>query len=372
MGVGHLVRCLALADELRARGVDVVLLGEVPGPAWVVREVARRGLPTHPPPSAPEALVARARALGVDAVVLDGYHLPPGTGSALRADGIPVLAIVDGDFGADQDADLYLDQNLAASGPPRRPAGSRVLAGLGHALFRDDVLARRRAPGSGPDRTGGDGPDRADRPDGSGPRVLCVFGGSDATGAAPDVVPVVLRTGLPVHVLVVAARPELRARLLALAPGAGQRVEVLDPRPDLAALAVTCDAAVTAAGSSVWELLCLGVPAALVRVADNQETGYRTAVARGVAVGLGAIEELRSDGPAAADAVDALTGLLTDATARAALARRGAGLVDGRGRARVADALLALVAARGGPTPDPPRVPDGPHPPPVTTPGRAP
>ena len=45
IGVGHLVRCVALAEELCARGVEVILLGEVSGSPWAAEQLQARGLP---------------------------------------------------------------------------------------------------------------------------------------------------------------------------------------------------------------------------------------------------------------------------------------------------------------------------------------
>ncbi|MGL5910776.1 MAG: hypothetical protein ACRCZP_12285, partial [Phycicoccus sp.] len=272
LGVGHLVRCLALADELAARGVVSMLLGEVRGVAWVAEQVRVRGLEVHPAPQEPELLAERAVALGLDHVVLDGYHLDPACGTELRRRGIRVLAVVDGPFGAEQEADAYLDQNLGAGPVAGAHDPARQLLGLEFALFRDEVTARR---GGRTARRGGP------------PRALAVFGGTDAFGAAPVVVPLLLATGAPVHVVALTPRPDDAERLATLPTGPGQTVEVRDPDPDLAGVAVTCDLAVTAAGSSVWELLCLGVPAGLVQVAPNQEPGYRACTDQGVALGVG-------------------------------------------------------------------------------------
>jgi spore coat polysaccharide biosynthesis predicted glycosyltransferase SpsG len=142
-----------------------------------------------------------------------------------------------------------------------------------------------------------------------------------------------------VHVVAVAATPSIAAELAALEPGPGQSVEVVAPVEDLAALAVTCDLAVTAAGTSVWEFLCLGVPAALVCVTDNQRVGYDAVAQQGVAVPVGLLDELRHDPGARESAVAALRHVLKDPESMHELARRGQRLVDGRGRERVADAL---------------------------------
>ncbi|MGL5864911.1 MAG: PseG/SpsG family protein [Dermatophilaceae bacterium] len=325
LGVGHLIRCLALADELSARGVTAALLGEIRGVPWVAEQVRARGLDVHPAPRDPRLLATLAVDLDLDHVVLDGYHLDPTCGTALRRSGIRVLAIVDGPFGAEQEADVYLDQNLGAG--PVAGAHDRAthLLGLDFALFRDEVTARR---GGRSTRRGGP------------PRALAVFGGTDAFGAAPVVVPLLLATGAPVHVLAVTPRPDDADRLAALPTGRGQCVEVRAPDPDLAGLAVTCDLAVTAAGSSVWELLCLGVPAGLVQVASNQEHGYRACTEQGVALGIGRLDELRTHQAARERAVSALDRLLHDLALRERLSTRGPALVDGAGRSRVVDILL--------------------------------
>ena len=160
-GVGHLVRCVALAEELVGRGLGVVFLGDLGGLAFAQRQLADRGLPLRPAPVAPEDLADLAVSLGLAAVVLDGYHLDPGCGAALMARGLPVLALSDGGFGADQRATIHLDQNLGAARPAHLPQGTEALSGLAHVLLRDVVRSRR--PAAAPGLTSATGVSR-DRP----------------------------------------------------------------------------------------------------------------------------------------------------------------------------------------------------------------
>ncbi|MDX3106392.1 PseG/SpsG family protein [Nonomuraea angiospora] len=302
-GVGHLVRCVALAEELRARGVEVTFLGEVRGSAWARAQLRERGLPLVPAPEKPARLAALARELRLDAAVLDSYELPEGTGTALRGAGLTVLAIVDGDP-LGQEADLYLDQNLGAERRPF-PVPDRRLAGARYVLLRDSVRERGRA-----------------RPAGPVPRVLCFFGGTDSAGVAPAWAGALLATGAPFEATVISPTPF----------AAGGPITVIPPTDRLPELMAGADLVVTAAGSAVWELLHLGVPTALTWVADNQLIGYEELVGRGVAAGLGRAAD--------AAAVGVLARLLADPAAREEHGRRGRGLVDGKGRERVADALL--------------------------------
>src|SRR5918992_1164939 len=94
-GVGHVARCVALAEEVAARGGRVTFLGDIDVP-WARRQVTGRGYGLLPAPPSPDDLVTAARAGDHDLVVLDSYVLDPAYGAALRAAGVPVVAIVDG------------------------------------------------------------------------------------------------------------------------------------------------------------------------------------------------------------------------------------------------------------------------------------
>ncbi|SCF28634.1 Spore coat polysaccharide biosynthesis protein SpsG, predicted glycosyltransferase [Micromonospora viridifaciens] len=331
-GVGHLVRCLALGEEFLARGAHVELLGSVDGVGWAARQLAARGIPHHPGPDTPAGLVAVAREHRLDVLVLDSYELDPACAGAVRAAGIHALAVVDGHTRG-QDADLYLDQNLGAA--TVAPA-DRLLAGTRYALLRREVLARRPA---------------APRPAApvARPRVLAFFGGTDAFGAAPPLTRLLLATGRPMELTVVVAREALEADLAALRPARGQHLRLVPPTDTLPELIAAADLVVSAAGTSTWELCCLGAPSALVCVVDNQRESYHRVIREGVAAGLGELPALVAAGPdghaVRAVAVRTLRELLASADRRAALSARGWSTVDGQGRARVVDAVLAQLGA---------------------------
>lgn len=335
-GVGHLVRCIALAEELVDRSVPVLFLGDYSGLPWAQRQLQLRGLTVSAAESNPCALAVQSTDLGLAAMVLDGYDLDPGCGEALRRAGLSVLALVDGPYGAGQQADLYLDQNLDALPRPDLAGGVRMLAGIEFALLRDSVRNRRPSTPL---------PDVAR--DGQAVSVLAVFGGTDPYDAVLELVPMLLETGLPQSIQAVTGKPDVAAALRDLPRSPGQELEVIAPVDDLAALATRCDLVVSASGTSVWELLCLGVPTAALCVTANQEVGYRRVVARHIVGPLGRLDALRQDPMARASAGRVLTELLTSASARSEQAARGLSLVDGRGRERVADAFLGLVDGAG-------------------------
>ena len=319
-GVGHLVRCVALAEELLERGVTVKFLTDLGGLPWAEQQLTRRGLPWHPAPYDPVGLVAACERLELDALVIDSYTLPPAHSVAVRRTGRTVLAIVDGDFRG-QTADIYVDQNLDAAIDTDDAVG---LAGLDYALLRSSVRQLRplNAPVHQTSRT---------------PRVVAFFGGTDAYRAAPQIAGLLTATGVAFDATVVAADDSLRRDLLAVPPGPGQHFEIISPTDDLPKLLAGADLVVSASGTSTWELLCLGLASALVWVVDNQILGYERTIAHGYAAGLGQLGHFTDR------SIDVLRELLTLPGSRAALATRAWSAVDGRGVERVADALLTRV-----------------------------
>lgn len=319
-GVGHLMRCVALAEELVGRGVAVKFLSDLGDVPWAWAQLEQRDLPWHPPPFDQVGLVATTERLGLDAVVFDSYTLPPQHSAAVRATGRTVLAIVDGDLRG-QSADIFVDQNLDATIHADDAIG---LAGLDYALLRHSVRQFRPldAPVHPMSRT---------------PKVVAFFGGTDAYRAAPQIAALLAETGVPFDATVIAADDSLRRDLLAIPAGPDRRFEIIAPTDDLPELLAGADLVISASGTSTWELLCLGRAAALVWVVDNQIQGYERTVANGYAAGLGRLGFL------AEDAVGVLRDLLTSPGSRAALAARAWSAVDGRGAERVADVLLAKV-----------------------------
>lgn len=324
-GIGHVMRALALAEELRGRGVDVVFVCDSHTVGWADEQIRVRGIAVEPAVWTAAEHVELFGRLNMDAVVFDSYDLPAEVFTGVR-ERFPTVAIVDGDFrGAE--ADLLVDQNLGAElDRPELPEGASRLAGLDYVLLRDEILALRPVEPPAPRHS-------------AVPRVFAFFGGTDAYGAGPYVVQALAATGVPFEATVVAPADDLAKAIAAVQLKPQQHVDVIGPTSQLAQEVVAADLVISASGTSTWELMCLGATAGLVCVVDNQEMGYERAVATGAAAGVGTLEDLQTTSAP----TEVLRQLLTNPAERARLAEAGWKLVDGQGRARVADALLKLI-----------------------------
>lgn len=97
--------------------------------------------------------------------------------------------------------------------------------------------------------------------------------------------------------------------------------------PELMAWA---DVAISAGGSTCWEIAFMGLPNIILILADHQRPIAEQLGKRGVALNLGWHETVSS-----ADILQAITSLLVTEKPRVDMARRGKELVDGEGCARV-------------------------------------
>ncbi len=272
IGTGHMVRCLALADALKADGANVSFVCGTDMTAGVAMASAA-GFDVYPiaPPakgSATEAWRIDAqltlRHLGAepdpaDWLVVDRYSLGSEWESEIRAGVSRVLAI---DDLADREhaCDLLLDQNLVAGMTTRYDgklrAGGRMLLGPRYALlqrpyrvWRERVVART----------------------GAVRRVMIFFGGGDDGGLAGQTLAALGAFSLDgVRFDVVLGRHGASANSLAAKTGERRDIEFHHGLPSLAPLMAAADLAVGAAGATTWERLCLGLPSIAVTLAQNQ------------------------------------------------------------------------------------------------------
>src|SRR3990172_8325090 len=262
-GTGHVMRCLALAQVWQTHGGTVVFISRCDSPALRERIVAGGAdLVLLAPDDSIEMDIENTLvqlAQRKDAVlVLDGYHFGFEQQEILRVAGHPLLVIDDTAHLERYRADILLNQNLGASALEYRcdPETTRLL-GPAYAMLRPEFVRWRR---------------RFRSVRGVARKILVTLGGSDPsnfTVRAIDALAQLSTPGLEVRVVVGPANPRL-AELKARADKFAPRIQILSPVADMAELMAWADLAVSASGTTSWELACLGLPALTVVMADNQ------------------------------------------------------------------------------------------------------
>lgn len=347
MGSGHVMRCLALAEALRANGAavrfvcrhlpeslaalvrqhghELALLpavvgdgkfmpspGDPPHAAWLGVDQAR---------DARETRDALADCPHWDWLVVDHYGLDARWEGALRPVTDAIL-VIDDLADRPHDCNVLLDQNYYENSANRYdnrvPAGCSRLLGPRYALIRSEFRELRR---------------NVVPRDGAVRRLLVFFGGMDpgnATGVALEAISRLDRSALLVDVVIGKEHPACREiELTCRELGLSCHVQT----PHMARLIAEADLAIGAGGTATWERCAFGLPTMTFCLADNQ----RLLVNDGSRAGLIYAPDIKL--------IDVegvllhLRALLANTGLRNLISRNCLGIVDAFGASRVARQL---------------------------------
>ena len=349
IGIGHLMRCLTLADALRDRGAQCHFLSRGhPGPytdrviraghgVHALKSGARRSpaAPSGPGHAAWLGTDWRADAEEVrdilasiepDWLVVDHYALDEAWERLVRPR-CRRIAVIDDLVDRPHDCDLLLDQTLGRAPEAYRslvPERCELFTGASHALLRREFAELRAASLAR----------RSAQP--SLRNLLVTMGGIDQANATERVLEALARCALPtdcrITVVMGASAPWLdsvRARASSMPWPARVLVDVTD----MATLLSETDLSIGAPGTTSWERCCLGVPALLLVLAENQRHNASALEAAGAAV------VLKERAPSLASIASALDGLLHQERLRS-MSDAASRITSGRGAGRLADHLL--------------------------------
>ena len=325
IGLGHFVRCAALAEELIRRGWScrfIVGPQTSPGARTLVSpdiEIVEDANADDP------AIVRQLLPHDCDLLVIDSYRLgidfEKGLAGAARQ-----CLVIDDLPTRPHHCDLFLDQTFGrgseAYASLLAPHTRRML-GSSYALLRPSFAAERHRAVSR-------------RSAGGLTRVLVSLGGAPQPSALAQVLEGVAQSGLDIEIHVVGGAD------IASAPD-GIRIVRHPQTAAMHDIMSACDAAIGAGGTSAWERCALGLPSIVVQIADNQVDVAAALAAAGAAIDVGPI------GVGTAELIaNALQGLADD-TARLLMANRAAAICDGLGARRVASLIAPARASDGKP-----------------------
>jgi UDP-2,4-diacetamido-2,4,6-trideoxy-beta-L-altropyranose hydrolase len=361
MGTGHVMRCLTLADMLRARGARVSFICRtLPGhlcdlveersyrvfrlPAVEEDTRTRRGPGGPADPSREHAEinwmvdavrtmeVLRGEAADADWLVVD-HHALDRRWEALLKPFVRRLMVIDDLADRAHLCDLLLDPGLSANMAWRFdalvPPHCRKLVGPRYALLRPEFREARS---------------RLDGRNGAVRRILVFFGGSDPSCETAKALEAIRTVDLPdvaVDVVVGPANPHRdRIRSLCAAlPGVRFHVRT----GGMARLAAEADLAMGSGGGALWERCFLGLPTIAVATARGHTEAIEAAAAAGAAWNLG-----WRAGVGPADLADAVARARRAPATLKDMGRAALRVMDGaeKDEAVVTDALMGVAGVR--------------------------
>jgi len=326
------MRCLALAQAWKKAGGRAVFFTRREGEALEARirsegfELRNLRSSAGSTEDAHETGLI-ASEIGASWIILDGYSFGPGYQDILKGSGSRVLYIDDYGHLDRYPADMVLNQNLGIRETlyAKRAPETKLLLGPDYILLRQEFLRWKSWKRQIPEIAR---------------RILVTLGGGDSGDPAFLIIQSLQSlslAGMEMVLLAGAINPQATRlqKEITLLPC---KARVLHNTRDMAEIMAWADIAISAAGSTAWELACMGVPSLLMVLAENQMSVARELDRRRIGLNLGDSRTLTA-GQVAAQTEK----LMLSAEQRSGMSLRGRQLVDGFGVDRVLSKMLAPV-----------------------------
>ncbi len=315
IGMGHFMRCFAIAEAAGTRGVEVTFLLNEISEAVAARlaAIGAKGVIVAGPLGFEGDFMALAglNLTRQDWLIVDSYQADEAFIRTL-SNGTQVAVIDDMAALERYDCDLIINPAEAAHDfNYRRKSDAKLLLGADYALIRSEFR-------------------EAQTKTLAQPTIAIMFGGSDPAGLTGQCAQLI-QAVLPDVTIRLIAGPANR-RLDELKAMASERIEVHASPDSVADVLAGCDLVITAAGGSVGEVAALALPALVLVVYDNQVAALKACPYP--------VIDARNGLPA--DLGDRVKALMADPQARATIAKSAHALVDGWGPARIVEVLFGV------------------------------
>lgn len=334
IGTGHVMRCLALAQAWQDQGGDVTFISHCES------EVLRQRLideqmnfinidKSHPDPLDLGQTLKRLSEMSFQApdnccLVIDGYHFDATYQKCIKAAGHRVIWIDDYGHADHYYADWVLNQNISAVETlyTNCEPNTRLLMGTRYAMLRREFKKwngwQREIPAVAR-------------------RVLVTLGGSDPDNVTIKVIQALKKInikGLEAKIIVGPANPNLCA--LKEECSNNKNLQLVTNATNMPELIASADIAVSAGGSTCWEMAFLGLPNIIMYFAGNQRPIAEKLHEYGAALSMGRSHQLTTS-----SIKQCIEDLLRSQELRNRYSIKSKNLVDGKGAQRVCSEILA-------------------------------
>jgi UDP-2,4-diacetamido-2,4,6-trideoxy-beta-L-altropyranose hydrolase len=340
IGLGHLMRCLTLAQSMQSRGLAAHFISRSL-PDDFASQLHALGIPMHEltdpvaalDPYAIDAERDSSETAGVIkrhghqkcCLVVDHYGISASWEQRLRAH-VTLIVVIDDMANRHHDCDLLIDQTHAGSTQRYEhlvPTHCERLCGSQFALLREEFGRYRNQA-----------IEKRSRKLQPPCSVLLSLGGGDATAAIGRILSLLKQMPAGAITLRVLAAGGNAEQINSLAGSMTLPITVLTQVRNMAEQYLASDVAIGAAGTSSWERACLGLPTLMYVLADNQREIAKATDEAGAATIVNDATLLAS-----------LMALLNDPDLYQRQAAAALSICDGQGTGRVTDRILARLNA---------------------------
>lgn len=344
IGIGHLMRCIALAQALKKKDYNVIFVSRKLD--FASEDILSRHdfnlelLEDDIDENKDGDLTSQiAQNHGARCIMVDHYGLQEDFRTLLKNKGFHLLVVDDILKQSRITADIILNQNIGAQSlePVYRkiaPEAKAFLLGEKYVMFRSEILSRGESIRFLRTRKL-----EVLQQKKRNPNILVTFGGTDSLGLSPRIIEVFknIPSDLFQQIYVVLGS-NVSSSVLTATKTAMRNFPVVNLfiNPDMAALMEDADVAVTAGGSTVYELAFMGVAQVILKIAENQDLVCRSFAQKKSAQVL--FSPIKKE-----DLSKAILDLLHNRDLISGYSRMNMDIVDGMGVDRVIDSIASYL-----------------------------
>lgn len=284
IGSGHISRCLAIATELKRLGQEVIFITADGYPAQIIKQAGIKNIVLNSnwkkPDEETTTLIATLKAYRADTILIDSYCI---SSEYLKKLNPYVVTVYIDDFGEHAfPVDILINYNIYSDQIPYLclyGAGTRLLLGTKYAPLRAEFRYKPYMPVR----------DRITR-------ILVTTGGTDPYEVSYALCERILKDPYFKEVGVTAAFGQFykdSEKLIGLS-NLYPRLSVVRNIP-MSELMMKCDTAISAGGTTLYELCACGTPSVIFGFADNQMRAREGFDKKGIMIDCG---DVRSDAEA--------------------------------------------------------------------------
>jgi UDP-2,4-diacetamido-2,4,6-trideoxy-beta-L-altropyranose hydrolase len=324
------MRCIALAQAWQDQGGEVTFISHCESEALKER-IQREGFKfislDHVCPDSSDLMNTLSILHNESAdqkpwLVLDGYHFTPEYQNATRDESIRLLVIDDMNHLPYYHADIILNQNINAPDLKYNcDEYTTLLLGPRYVLLRREFLKYQEFKRQIPEQA---------------KNILVTLGGADSDNVTLKVIEALKLLNEPdiaIRIIIGPANTHQEVLRKALAR-AHFKAELLINPPNMPELMAWADIAISAGGSTCWELAFMLVPSIILVLAENQAAVTEYLMNRKAVLNLGIFAECSKE-----QISDACKTLIGSSIARTSLSQQSTTLINGQGPNHVIESM---------------------------------
>lgn len=346
---GHVMRCLSLAQYLRAKGMDVLFISrELSGN--IINLIATKNFTVYLLPWSEmdlqfadqhskygiwlevnlikeiEETTSCLKQIGkIDWLIVDHYALDEQWEKAMKSYS-KRLMVIDDLANRKHDCDLLLDQNYYSDMQERYlkliPPTCQLFLGPKYALLRQEFIRAR---------------EKVKIREGIVQRILVFLGGADPNNITKKVLDTLIGIDFNGIIDVIVGKQNQYKVEIKNICETNQNYNFYCQIDNIADLMIKADLAIGAGGSTTWERCCLGLPSIVICTGDNEKELIRHANSVGI---IYAISEINFDDINNTCLINSLNFFLTQPKILTDMSNCCFEFVDGLGCARMFEALM--------------------------------